>query len=198
MMRRADELQQTMSSQTKSSGKLPENYTLPRGDFDHQMELDEQLQRESGPPTIPPLSVPGPLSFSTSDKDGINDSMDTSPDQNTVPAARQTRVTQNSLLNEAIEYGKELKAEFSSDPRPAVKQMLQDIFALLGYSNIRESIISGLIDSKGRAEIAEDVNAAILGMIHENLTLYNSQANIGSSIARQASFRCFGESMRSD
>ncbi|KAG9724087.1 hypothetical protein KCU73_g13521, partial [Aureobasidium melanogenum] len=58
--------------------------------------------------------------------------------------------------------GQELKAEFNDDPRPAVRKALDDTFALIAYQDARESVVGGLMEGKGRVEIAEEVNSAIL------------------------------------
>lgn len=168
MMRRSNDLQTALSSNitSKAFGKLSEKDAPLEGDLDLQMELDEQLQRESRPPTIPPVTMPAPLdpnllaSGDVAIDNGLNDSMDTSSDHLT---PSQTKVTQHSLLTEALNYGRELSVEFSSDPRPAVKQALNDTFALIAYTDARESVVGGLMEGKGRVEIAEEVNAAILG-----------------------------------
>lgn len=169
MMRRSNDLQTALSSNitSKAFGKLSEkDAPLREGDLDLQMELDEQLQRESRPPTIPPVTMPAPLdpnilaSGDVAMSNGLNDSMDTSSDH---LKPSQTKVTQYSLLTEALNYGRELSVEFSSDPRPAVKQALNDTFALIAYTDARESVVGGLMEGKGRVEIAEEVNAAILG-----------------------------------
>ncbi|KEQ76075.1 SPRY-domain-containing protein [Aureobasidium namibiae CBS 147.97] len=147
----------------KAAGKLPHpsNGTT----FDHQMELDDQLHRESRAPIIPPMPVPSPFNPGLRFGDGANgadgkhDTMDTAPDGvQLVSSATDSE----QLLVDALEFGQELKAEFSDDPRPAVRKALDDTFALIAYQDARESIVGGLMEGKGRVEIAEEVNSAIL------------------------------------
>lgn len=151
----------------KAAGKLPQNSSASNGNaFDHQMELDDQLHRESRAPIIPPMPVPSPfnpgLRFGDgpNGEDGRDDTMDTAPDGvHLVSSAMDSE----QLLVDALEFGQELKAEFSDDPRPAVRKALDDTFALIAYQDARESIVGGLMEGKGRVEIAEEVNSAILG-----------------------------------
>ena len=70
---------------------------------------------------------------------------------------------QNNLLNDAIQYGMELQAEFSGDSRKEVKKALNDTFALIAYTDARDSVLAEMMEGKGRVEIAEQVNGAILG-----------------------------------
>ena len=113
---------------------------------DQQMELDEQLQRETIPPT------------DTLHSDG--GVMDTGPDSHPIKSAA---ISHTDLLNAALRYGIELNAEFSSDHRPMVKKALGDTLALIAYTDARDSVLADLIEGKGRVEIAEQVNGAILG-----------------------------------
>jgi hypothetical protein len=151
----------------KSAGKLPQHSSDSNGAiFDHQMELDDQLHRESRAPVIPPMPVPSPfnpgLRFGdgANGNDGKDDTMDTAPDGIHLVSSS---MDSEELLVDALEFGQELKAEFSDDPRPAVRKALDDTFALIAYQDARESIVGGLMEGKGRVEIAEEVNSAILG-----------------------------------
>jgi len=174
----------------KAAGKLPHpsNGTT----FDHQMELDDQLQRESRAPIIPPMPVPSPFNPGLRFGDGANgadgkdDTMDTAPDGvQLVSSATDSE----QLLVDALEFGQELKAEFSDDPRPAVRKALDDTFALIAYQDARESIVGGLMEGKGRVEIAEEVNSAILGKSCFLLFVVTISL-IKFSVTRQAIFRC--------
>lgn len=167
MMRRSNEMGTTSppAPTSKAFGKLSERDDSNRG-LDQQMDLDGQLQQGSHPPTIPPVSMPAPLdpNILGPENGAADDSMDTSPDL-LKPATLSKSNTSNktNLLNEALDYGRELNREFSSDPRPWVKQALQDTYALVAYTDARDSSVGWLMDGKGRVEIAEEVNAAILG-----------------------------------
>jgi hypothetical protein len=71
----------------------------------------------------------------------------------------------NDYLTAALTYGQELQAEFGGDTRPAVKEKLREVFAIMAYVDPRESIVGGLLDKRGRVGIAEGVNGAILGKL---------------------------------
>lgn len=177
MMRRVNDLQTAapLPVAAKSTGKLPQKLTELNGNaFDQQMELDAQFHRESHPPIIPPMSVPSPIDPNLSfGYDTQEDTMDTAPDTLKPPhssyEARPPSMDHDSLIIEALEFGQELKAEFSGDPRPAVKKALDDTFALIAYQDARESVVGGLMEGKGRVEIAEEVNGAILGKSPDHL-----------------------------
>lgn len=171
-MRRVNDLSKNpLSMTTKAAGKLPEKSQASNGNsFDHQMELDDQLQRESNPPTIPPMLMPSPIDPNLSFGDGVqDDTMDMGFDylrpSHSAQDAKNMTANHDNLLIEALEFGQELKAEFSDDLRPAVVKALDDTFALIAYQDARESVVGGLMEGKGRVEIAEEVNSAILGML---------------------------------
>lgn len=107
----------------------------------------------------------GGLSTGPSQSD-LGDSMEMSTDSlKATPAFAETRsaaMMHNELLNAAIQYGMELQAEFSNDPRKEVKKALSDTFALIAYNDARESVLAEMMEGKGRIEIAEQVNGAIL------------------------------------
>lgn len=96
-----------------------------------------------------------------------SDSMELSTDSlKSLPAFAETKsaaLMHNELLTAAIQYGMELQAEFSNDPRKEVKKALSDTFALIAYTDARESVLAEMMEGKGRIEIAEQVNGAILG-----------------------------------
>lgn len=62
-----------------------------------------------------------------------------------------------------VEYGKALGEEFENDTRPEVKHMLDVTFAPIAHLNTPNAALDELVDSKGRAELAEQINGAILG-----------------------------------
>ncbi|KAF2150745.1 SPRY-domain-containing protein [Myriangium duriaei CBS 260.36] len=96
----------------------------------------------------------------------LGDSMETSTDNlKNTPSFAETNsaaMMHNELLGAAIQYGMELQAEFSNDPRKEVKKALNDTFALIAYTDARESVLAEMMEGKGRIEIAEQVNGAIL------------------------------------
>lgn len=71
----------------------------------------------------------------------------------------------SSLMQETIQYGQELQAEFSGDPRREVKRALEDTFALIAYTDARQSSLAPLLEVAGRVPVAEELNGAILSKI---------------------------------
>lgn len=64
---------------------------------------------------------------------------------------------------ETLAYGQSLQADFRHDPRREVTKALEDIYALLAYTNpLKEKDVAHLLDKKGRVAVAEELNAAIL------------------------------------
>lgn len=176
MVRSSNEAEASPSARmtAKGFGKLAQKDDVFRG-LGEQMELDDHARSNSKAPTLPPVSVPSPLDpnvYSSTNGAAAEDSMDTSPDllKPEHPSPPQT----SSLLRDALAYGKELNREFGSDPRPSIKKELQDTYALVAYSDARDSSVGWLLDTKRRVEIAEEVNAAILGMC----SLYSASSSL--------------------
>nr|POF05913.1 ran-binding protein 9 [Quercus suber] len=118
---------------------------------DTQMELDDQIHQE----TSDALEQP-----STDDVD-----MDASQELPGKPSiSTSINMKQDDLLGAVLICGQELQQEFGGDTRPHVKKHLHDLFAIIAYTNPAESPMGALLDPKGRMQIAEDVNGAILGM----------------------------------
>lgn len=84
-------------------------------------------------------------------------------DQDTV--APQPMIDNAHVLDTlaVIEYGKTLSEEFENDSRPEVKRMLDLTFAPIAHLNATDATLEELGDSKDRAELAEQINGAILG-----------------------------------
>ncbi|KAH8881612.1 ran-binding protein [Thozetella sp. PMI_491] len=69
----------------------------------------------------------------------------------------------SKLLQEALEYGQELRNEFGKDRRKEVTAHLEEIFALMAYQNpLKEKEVKHLLDRSGRVAVAEELNSAIL------------------------------------
>ncbi|RCI09311.1 hypothetical protein L249_1555 [Ophiocordyceps polyrhachis-furcata BCC 54312] len=85
---------------------------------------------------------------------GWSDSMDTDgPDQTELIRLEQ----------DMLEFGQALEAQYANDQRKDVSQTLGEIWALVAYSNpLKEPLVSHLLDRKGRAAVAEELNSAIL------------------------------------
>lgn len=154
MMRRHSDLQNTASSPTTVTKSVESLDSNGRGGVaqegqdveetpDTQMELDDQLHRETSKSLEP----------------ATGDDIDMDASQELPPKIQFMKADQ--LMNAAISYGQELQGEFSVDPRR--KKQFQEIFAVMAYANIQESPVSHLFDTQGRVQIAEDVNGAILG-----------------------------------
>jgi hypothetical protein len=67
------------------------------------------------------------------------------------------------LLQETLNYGQQLQAEFMDDPRREVSKALAEVFSLMAYQNpLNEKEVSHLLDASGRVAVAEELNSAIL------------------------------------
>lgn len=68
------------------------------------------------------------------------------------------------LLEETLNYGRLLQAEFKDDPRKEIKKALDEAFALFAYedpTNAKE--VAHLLHHSERVSVAEELNSAILG-----------------------------------
>lgn len=69
----------------------------------------------------------------------------------------------NTLVDQTIEYGKVLGAEFADDPRREVHESLKDSFALMAYEDpMNAKTLSHLLRQEARVSVAEELNSAIL------------------------------------
>jgi len=67
------------------------------------------------------------------------------------------------LLEEALAYGQELRAEFDGQQQREMAKQLDQIFALIAYPNpLKVKEVSHLLDRAGRVTVAEELNSAIL------------------------------------
>ena len=67
------------------------------------------------------------------------------------------------LPHEAVQYGRELQADYPGDERREYKKTLDDIFSLVAYPDPKSSVHGHLLDPSGRVPVAEELNSAILG-----------------------------------
>jgi hypothetical protein len=74
----------------------------------------------------------------------------------------------DQLINEAMLYGQELQREYRDEDGEYAKT-LQDIFSLVAYNDPKDSVHGHLLDSSGRVTVAEELNSAILGMLHAGI-----------------------------
>jgi Ran-binding protein 9/10 len=157
MIKKLTELQSPRISprtkQSHSNGFSSSNSHLPNAAdyedvFDHQMELDDQLDISTGPP------------FSAS----FDDHMEFME-----PDDLKARI--DALTTQVIVYGQELRAEFNDDTSKEVREGLKQAFALMAYTDPRESSVAGILDIRERVVVAEELNSAILGMFMNHLSL---------------------------
>jgi len=66
------------------------------------------------------------------------------------------------LPHEAVQYGRELQADYPGDERREYKKTLDDIFSLVAYPDPKSSVHGHLLDPSGRVPVAEELNSAIL------------------------------------
>ena len=75
----------------------------------------------------------------------------------------ESQMGYQKLLDETIREGQELQAEFKDDKRREVSKALEDAFSLMAYQDpLNASEVSHLLDPRGRVDVAEEVNSAIL------------------------------------
>ena len=74
-----------------------------------------------------------------------------------------TQLEYQKLLQETLDYGRELQAEFVGDPRREVGRALQEAFSLMAYEDpLSVKEVSHLLHPSGRVAVAEELNSAIL------------------------------------
>ncbi|KAF1835327.1 SPRY-domain-containing protein [Decorospora gaudefroyi] len=148
MIRRCGELnaqchpEPTPSSKRSTASTQNNRNSIATDEYDFEMELDEQLGVHNPPP-----------GWDNKDQDDDLEDEDDMEDKE----AKSRRAT-----DETIAYGQELKAEFANDPRREVKRALEDTFALIAYTDARESSLAPLLEVAGRVPVAEELNSAIL------------------------------------
>lgn len=67
-----------------------------------------------------------------------------------------------TLLDEAIQYGQQLQALYANQTDPTFRARLEDVFSLVAYADPVSSPVAHLLLPSLRAEIAEEINRAIL------------------------------------
>lgn len=77
--------------------------------------------------------------------------------------SKNTQGDYNRLLEETINFGKQLQVEFASDPRREVQGALQEAFALLAYEDpMKAPDVAWMLWPDKRVAVAEELNSAIL------------------------------------
>ncbi|KAL5334836.1 hypothetical protein BJX70DRAFT_391080 [Aspergillus crustosus] len=101
--------------------------------FEEEMELDDQLHERDG-----------------WEADGMD------------LEESETASRSNQLLNEAVQYGQQLRIDYPNDENGGDKKMLDDIFSLVAYPDPKRSVHGHYLDPAGRVAVAEELNSAIL------------------------------------
>ena len=69
----------------------------------------------------------------------------------------------DEILGQAMSYGQELQKDYRDEQEGEMQTALTRIFSLVAYDNPKESANGELLDKKGRSQVAEELNSAILG-----------------------------------
>jgi Ran-binding protein 9/10 len=94
------------------------------------------------------------------DNNGVNSS---NWDENVEMGGIESQAEVLELERSMLEYGQTLQADYANDPRKEISKTLDEIWALVAYRNpLKEPQVSHLLDRKGRALVAEELNSAIL------------------------------------
>lgn len=126
--------------------------------INHDMELDDQPNQNSN-----------------------FDQMDTEEPQG-------NQVEYQKLLQETLDYGRELQAEFVDDPRREVSKALSEAFSLMAYQDpLSVKEVAHLLHPNGRVAVAEELNSAILSKSC-HVFLHNKLR--GSSVLRKVFNSC--------
>ena len=70
-----------------------------------------------------------------------------------------------TLLQDTLRYGQELRHEFKDDRSKVVRDTFKDIWSFYAYEDPRKSPVAHLLDPQGRVPVAEELNSAILGKL---------------------------------
>lgn len=97
--------------------------------------------------------------------DDQNDAAERHPDaMDTEDSTAGSQERYQNLLQETIEYGRTLQAEFNEDPRKEIRKSLDEAFALFAYEDpMSAKAVAHLLHRDGRVLVAEELNSAILG-----------------------------------
>lgn len=99
------------------------------------------------------------------DPDDFHDtatSADGAPIDGAPVATADDRGRYGELVQEAIAYGQMLMVEYR-DKKREYRKALEDIFSLIAYDDAKSSVHGHLLDLGERVQVAEELNAAILG-----------------------------------
>lgn len=106
------------------------------------------------------------------DLNGLQNGNGVSEDQMDTEDGTDKPVGLDELDLDTLNYGQTLQAEFRHDPRREVTKALEDIYALLAYTNpLKQKDVAHLLDKKGRVAVAEELNSAILRTASHTISL---------------------------
>lgn len=101
------------------------------------------------------------------DDDGMDDGHDGDWDERMDMEDGADSPPVGRLLEEALAYGQELRAEFDGNQNREMAKELDQIFALIAYANpLKVKEVSHMLDRAGRVTVAEELNSAILRKFH--------------------------------
>jgi hypothetical protein len=93
------------------------------------------------------------------DQQGQNQNWDRMDTEET----HETQMEYGRFLQDTVDYGRVLQAEFKDDPRREVSKALEDAFALIAYPDpLNAKEVAHQLDPSGRVAVAEELNSAIL------------------------------------
>ncbi len=69
---------------------------------------------------------------------------------------------QDLMVQTALSYAQTVAKNYEHDQRPYIKAALSEMFGLFAYKDPHNSVMSHLLEKKGRIALAEEINAAIL------------------------------------
>ena len=115
----------------------------------------------------------------TEDGNDDEDEDDEDDDDGGIPIGRSEAPRVGRLLEEALQYGQELRAEFDGDEHREMARQLDQVFALIAYPNpLKVKEVAHLLDRTGRVAVAEELNAAILSKFLGFLSQYHIHVSL--------------------
>jgi Ran-binding protein 9/10 len=126
---------------------------------DSRMDLDDQDNADLPQTTSESDGAAGDMDTAEDDIDLLDD--DSGAMQGDKEGSNGAGLSDLDL----IEYGQELSAQFSANPRKDIRQELENMNGLMAYPNPKDGPLKELLEERGRIPIAEELNSAILGKI---------------------------------
>ncbi|RMZ76045.1 hypothetical protein DV737_g4992, partial [Chaetothyriales sp. CBS 132003] len=92
--------------------------------------------------------------------------LDEAPNDSAGPSQPDSNAAHDSqyrqLMDQAMTYGMELQMYYRDEDDGEIESALRRIFSLVAYDNPKDSANGELLDRKGRSQVAEELNSAIL------------------------------------